>query len=548
MTIEQTLSLVRPCIASLKPYSTARDEYQGPIATCLDANENPYDNGRNRYPSTALKDALRSRISAIKGVPAECVFLGNGSDEAIDLCYRIFCNPGHDNAVIMAPSYGMYTVCADINDIEARMVQINGDFSLPVDRLLAAADGNTRLMWVCSPNNPTGNAYSREDLTRLARSFDGVLVVDEAYIDFSTGPGMLPILEELPNLIVLQTLSKAYGMAGLRVGLAFAHPGIIKLFRQVKYPYNIGTDTLELALKVLDEGRMKEQVDVIVAEREKLSVALKGYGCVKEVFPSDANFLLVKTERPRELYDVLLRAGLIVRDRSGVKGCEGCLRITVGTPEENARLLEVVKAFDAGNEVDAESSGRIGIVTRNTRETLIRVLVDLDGKSPSHVATGLHFFDHMLDQIVHHGGVSLQLDAVGDLAVDEHHTMEDVGIALGSAILKALGDKRGIERYGFVLPMDECDATVVLDLGGRIDFRWDVEFTREFVGDTPTEMFKHFFQSLGAAMQANLHISARGENNHHLAEAVFKAFARTLRAAVYRMPFNYELPSSKGVL
>ena len=193
-------------------------------------------------------------------------------------------------------------------------------------------------------------------------------------------------------------------------------------------------------------------------------------------------------------------------------------------------------------------TSRTATVVRNTRETQITVSVDLDNASPSSIDTGLKFFDHMLDQIAHHGGISLSISAHGDLEVDEHHTMEDVAICLGTALLQALGDKRGIERYGFALPMDECDALVLLDLGGRIDFSWDVTFTREYVGDTPTEMFRHFFQSLCAAMQCNLHIKARGDNNHHLAEAVFKAFARALRAAVYRQPFNYELPSSKGLL
>ncbi|MBO4557093.1 MAG: histidinol-phosphate transaminase [Bacteroidales bacterium] len=340
--------LVRANIAALKPYSTARDEYKGELGVLLDANENPNDNGLNRYPSTALKERLRARVAALKGVAHQRLFLGNGSDEAIDLCYRVFCEPGRDNAVIIAPSYGMYSVCADINNVERRMVQLEPEtFALPVDRLLAAVDSGTKLMFVCSPNNPTANAFPASDIERLAAGFDGILVVDEAYIDFSGRPGALPLLDKYQNIIVLQTLSKAYGMAGLRVGLAMASPYIISLFRQVKYPYNIGTDTIAVALEQLEKGGVASQVAEIIAERDRLSELLPCYRCVQKVWPSDANFLLVRCTDPRGLYDALLAAGVIVRDRSGVKGCEGCLRITVGTPAENKKLLKAIEAYES---------------------------------------------------------------------------------------------------------------------------------------------------------------------------------------------------------
>ena len=336
------LNNVRPNIAALKPYSTARDEYKGSIGIYLDANENPFDNGYNRYPSTALKEQVRSAIAQKKGVNPARLFLGNGSDEAIDLLFRIFCRPGIDNIVSIAPTYGMYSVCAAINDIECREVMLGEDFSLPVEALLSATDMQSKLLFVCSPNNPTANAFPREQLVSLLSRFPGIVVIDEAYIDFSSVPSMVELIDQYPNLIVLQTLSKAYGLAGLRMGLAFAEERIIRLFEQVKYPYNIGTDTLALALRLLATD-ITPQVQTLITERERVAAALTELPYIEKVYPSDANFLLVKTARPRELYDYLIARELIVRDRSRTPGCEGTLRITIGTPEENDRLIEELR-------------------------------------------------------------------------------------------------------------------------------------------------------------------------------------------------------------
>ena len=345
--MKDILSLVRDNIAALEPYSTARDEYRGEPGILLDANENPLaGKGVNRYPGTAAKEALRRRIAGMKGVSPDNVFLGNGSDEAIDLCYRIFCRPGKDNAIAIAPSYGMYGVCAAINDVEYRPVQLGEDFSLPVEGLLAAADERSKLLFICSPNNPTANAFPPEDILKVVDGFDGAVVVDEAYVDFSSKGSLLPLLGSHGNLIILQTLSKAYGLAGLRIGLAFARKDVIDIFRQVKYPYNIGTDTLELAMKLLDTGDVRNDVDILLEEREKLAAFLKGSRCIEKLYPSDANFLLAKTPDPAGLYRYLIGRGIIVRDRSKVPGCEGCLRITVGTPEENEKLKETIKAYE----------------------------------------------------------------------------------------------------------------------------------------------------------------------------------------------------------
>ena len=552
-------SLVRPNIRAMVPYSTARDEFKGVAEVFMDANESPFDNGYNRYPDPS-QARLKRRIAEIKGVDVQNIFVGNGSDEAIDLCFRIFCNPGLDNAIAIAPSYGMYSTCAAVNDVEMREVLLNDDFSLPVERLLDAADDNSKLLFICSPNNPTGNVFPREEIERILQEFDGMVVLDEAYIDFADEPGMLRSLENWPNLIILQTLSKAWGMAGLRAGLAFASNYVMRLFAQVKYPYNINVATLSAVEKLLKAG-VDDRVKLIKEQRAFMERKLSGMECVWRVYPSQANFLLVQVDNAADLYNYLLGEGIIVRDRSRMPLCDNTLRITVGTPQENVRLLRAIAEYDikrygsraegglmAERELLQEYESRSARVIRTTNETSVSVSVDLDNSGTGGISTGLSFLDHMLMQIVHHGGIMLTINASGDLEVDEHHTMEDVAITLGQALSKALGDKRGIERYGFALPMDESEAIVLLDFGGRIDFKWEVTFYGERVGDVPTQMFRHFFQSLCSAMNCNLHISARGENDHHIAEAIFKAFARALKAAVRREPFNYEIPSSKGLL
>ena len=552
-------SLVRPNIRAMVPYSTARDEFKGVAEVFMDANESPFDNGYNRYPDPS-QAKLKRRIAEIKGVDVQNIFVGNGSDEAIDLCFRIFCNPGLDNAIAIAPSYGMYSTCAAVNDVEMREVLLNDDFSLPVERLLDAADNNSKLLFICSPNNPTGNVFPREEIERILQEFDGMVVLDEAYIDFADEPGMLRSLENWPNLIILQTLSKAWGMAGLRAGLAFASNYVMRLFAQVKYPYNINVATLSAVEKLLKAG-VDDRVKLIKEQRAFMEQKLSGMECVWRVYPSQANFLLVQVDNAADLYNYLLGEGIIVRDRSRMPLCDNTLRITIGTPQENVRLLRAIAEYDikrygsraeggplAERELLQEYESRSARVIRTTNETSVSVSVDLDNSGTGGISTGLSFLDHMLMQIVHHGGIMLTINASGDLQVDEHHTMEDVAITLGQALSKALGDKRGIERYGFALPMDESEAIVLLDFGGRIDFKWEVTFYGERVGDVPTQMFRHFFQSLCSAMNCNLHISARGENDHHIAEAIFKAFARALKAAVRREPFNYEIPSSKGLL
>ena len=335
--------LVRPNIAALTPYSTARDEYDGPIGIFLDANESPYENGYNRYPDPHQAE-LKARIGGIKGIPVKNLFLGNGSDEAIDLVFRIFCEPGKDNAVIMAPSYGMYGVAAAINDVEVSSVRLDADFNLDSEALLGACDARSKVIFLCSPNNPSGNAFELNQLLDICDRFPGVVVVDEAYSDFSEKGSLAKEATVRENLIVLQTLSKARAMAGLRIGLAISSEEVIRLMSMVKYPYNLSRAAMEKAFQFLDKS-IDDEVNTIVSERKRLASILPRFPFVQQVFPSDANFILVRVNDANALYDYLLGKGIIVRNRTRVPGCAGCLRLTVGLPAENEALLNALDSY-----------------------------------------------------------------------------------------------------------------------------------------------------------------------------------------------------------
>jgi histidinol-phosphate aminotransferase len=337
--------ILRENIKNLKPYSSARDEYTGKEAVFLDANENPYDNSYNRYPDP-LQVEVKEKISPIKGIEPGKIFLGNGSDESIDLLIRAFCEPRIDNIVSVEPSYGMYKVLADINDVKFITVLLTGDFQLDTKGILKAANKNTKLIFLCSPNNPTANSFNKNDIITILKSFNGIVVVDEAYIDFSKKGSLLSILSEHKNLVVLQTLSKAWGLAGIRLGMAFASNEIINVLNKIKYPYNISSLTLEKAKKQLGDNISKNNwIKRILNSRENLIKELNKLPVVIKVYPSDANFLLVKVDSAKEMYGYLVDKKIIVRDRSNVTLCEGCLRITVGTEDENIMLLDALKDY-----------------------------------------------------------------------------------------------------------------------------------------------------------------------------------------------------------
>jgi len=342
-------NLLRQNIKNLTPYSSARDEYQGEASVFLDANENafgsPLDTAYNRYPDP-MQYRVKMRLSEIKGVPARNIFLGNGSDEAIDILFRSFCNPGVDNVIIVPPTYGMYQVSANINDVEARKVLLTDEYQLDLEGIAEAIDKNTKLIFICSPNNPTGNSINRDDVETLLANFNGIVVVDEAYINFSRQKTFIQELTEYANLVVLQTLSKAWGLAGLRVGMAFASEEIIEVMNRVKPPYNVNEASQQLALEALGNvQQVNDWIKETLEQRDKLVLTLKEFAFVEDIYPSDANFILVKTTDAKGIYNFLVEHGIIIRDRSKVELCEGCLRITIGTPAENQTLIETLQQF-----------------------------------------------------------------------------------------------------------------------------------------------------------------------------------------------------------
>jgi len=335
--------LLRNNIKALKPYSSARDEFSGEAEVFLDANENPFNAPYNRYPDP-LQWTLKEKIAEIKQVAPEKIFLGNGSDEPIDIIFRAFCEPGVDNMVSIDPTYGMYQVAADINNVEVRKVKLNEDFGFSAQKLLDATNIYTKAIFVCSPNNPTANLLDKAEIVKLLTGFDGLVVVDEAYIDFSPESSLLPELDNYENLIILQTFSKAWGMAGIRLGMAFAQPEIIRVFNKVKYPYNINILTQQKALELLENLQEKEEwVKIIVDERARMVKKLFKLPFVQVVYPSDANFILVKMNDARGIYEYLTEQKIIVRDRSKITLCDDCLRITIGSPKENKKLRKALK-------------------------------------------------------------------------------------------------------------------------------------------------------------------------------------------------------------
>jgi len=346
-------NLLRENIKKLTPYSSARDEFKGEASVLLDANENAYgsplETNYNRYPDP-LQLKLKAKISAIKGVPTNNIFIGNGSDEAIDLLFRAFCRPGIDNVLIVPPTYGMYEVSANINDVAIKKVNLTADFQLDLNAMAEAVDAHTKLIFICSPNNPTGNSISRIDIETIINNFDGLVIIDEAYINFARQKSFTQELAEYNNVVVLQTLSKAWGLAGLRIGMAFASEEIIHIFNKIKPPYNINQASQQLALEALEgiDG-INAWIKETVHEREQLRAALLDLPFVLRVYPSDANFILVQVTEPKNIYQYLVHLGIIIRDRSSVVHCEGCLRVTIGTPTENRQLLQALMNYGSKN-------------------------------------------------------------------------------------------------------------------------------------------------------------------------------------------------------
>ena len=595
---------VRPNIQDLTSYTSARDQYGqdqgilldanelglGPAIPSTDAGQLVSTNTLHRYPDPYQRE-LRTAIAKLRGVHADQVFTGNGSDEAIDLIIRLFCEPAKHRILCTPPTYGMYKVSARIHDIAVDQAPLNPDFSLHPKAIIDAISPETRVLFLCSPNNPTGTIANESDLRYLCEHAGCLVVIDEAYIDFSQAESMAKSLEEFPNLIVLQTLSKSFGLAGIRLGIALASKDIIAYFDKIKAPYNINSLSAEVALSAMQQPEiMRVKVQEILLERTYVTERLELLKQILNsepislgaIFPSQANFVLFQIDQALRIQQALAEQKVIVRYRGNELHCENSLRLSIGSREENNSFFEALinvlgyqgpayknmikelnlqpkdSALDQENNAqnsksvqatNQAQSPRKATVCRHTSETKIDITLNLDGTGVHHIKTGLRFFDHMLEQIARHGLIDLDIQCQGDLHIDEHHTIEDVGIALGQALSQAYGDKRGIDRYGFVLPMDEARATVALDLSGRPYLVFNASFDRVYVGDIPTDMIEHFFYSLATHMQATLHIDVLGANDHHKVEACFKGLARALKQAIEHNPrISGQVPSSKGSL
>ena len=546
----------RPEILAMAGYASARSLVEADSATIyLDANECPYEafvgaSGLARYPAQQ-PPKLVAALCQWLDVSSRNLMIGRGADEAIDCLLRAFCVPSQDNVIICPPTFAMYAQSAMLQGVVARKVPLDEAFGLDVDGIIAAADDNTKMVFVCSPNNPTANVMDGEAIARLCAAFDGkaLIVVDETYIEYAIASGaaasMSGKLEDFANLVLLRTLSKSHAAAGLRCGVAVARSDVTALLQKVLAPYPVPQPVVQAALAIMapaNQERLAAKRNEIVARRDTFAAAIKDMAGVTAILPSDANFLLVQVADADDLCAKATAAGIILRNQSHQPGLGQAVRISIGSDEDMEKLVAVMGGVD----VPAPVAQRTESVVRKTSETAISVHVNLDQAQPVHINTGVGFYDHMLDQIAKHAGFSLVLECEGDLHIDPHHTIEDSAIALGQALRGALGNKRGIGRYGFCLPMDEALVNVALDLSGRFYLDFKAEFPESFVGDLPTDMIHHIFYSLAEHMQANLHIAVTGENTHHMVEACFKGFGRALRQSIRRE--GDEMPSTKGIL
>ena len=542
----------RPEILAMGGYVSARSIEKATTGTIfLDANEcafEPFVGAHNlsRYPEqqpVALQDAICRWLD----VSSRHITITRGADEAIDCLVRAFCVPGRDNIVICPPTFAMYAQSATLQNAEVREARLDNKFDLDVKLIKQTTDKNTKIIFVCSPNNPTANLMTRARILQLCADYadTALIVVDETYVEFADSESVVPCLDAHANLVVLRTLSKSHAAAGLRCGVAVARSDVTGLLQKVLAPYPLAQPVVDAALTILSapsQAVLAAKRRDIVARREEVAAALAACPDIVELLPSDANYLLVRVKDAADLCNKCRKSGIILRNQSHQPGLENSVRVSIGSHEDMQAFIAVVR----GETPEPRTDQRVGTVIRKTNETAISVRVNLDAVAPVRIRTGIGFYDHMLDQIAKHGGFSLEIECDGDLHIDAHHSVEDCAIALGQAIRQALGDKRGIGRYGFFLPMDESQVKVALDFGGRFYLDFKADFPESHVGDLPTDMVPHVFYSLAENMQANLHIAVTGENTHHMVEACFKGFGRALRQAIRRD--GDEMPSTKGSL
>ncbi len=542
----------RPEILAMGGYVSARSIEKSNRGTIfLDANEcafEPFIGAHNlsRYPEqqpTALQEAICRWLDVSK----RHITITRGADEAIDCLVRAFCVPGQDNIVICPPTFAMYAQSATLQNAEVRQAKLDRKFDLDVNLINQITDNNTKIIFVCSPNNPTANLMNRARILQLCTDYaeTALVVVDETYVEFADSDTLIPCLDAHANLVILRTLSKSHAAAGLRCGVAVARSDVTGLLQKVLAPYPLAQPVVDAALIILSaksQSVLAAKRRDIVARRDQVATTLAECPDIVEVLPSDANYLLVRVKDAADLCEKCRASGIILRNQSHQSGLENSVRVSIGSAED----MQVFLALVRGETISACTDQRVETVIRKTNETAISVRVNLDATAPVRINTGIGFYDHMLDQIAKHGGFSLEIECDGDLHIDPHHSVEDCAIALGQAIRLALGDKRGIGRYGFFLPMDESQVKVALDFGGRFYLDFKADFPESHVGDLPTDMVPHVFYSLAENMQANLHIAVTGENTHHMVEACFKGFGRALRQAI-RCEGD-EMPSTKGSL
>lgn len=549
--------LIRPDLLELKAYTSARVEAGGfEPAIALDANESPWPpfgslaaaSHSNRYPDPQPATLL-GRMAALYGIHTDKMLLCRGSDEGIDLLLRLFGRAGQDEIMVCPPTFGMYKVYASIQGLRTKYVPLTPvEYQLDISAILAALTPATKLIFIPSPNAPMGHKMHPADILALCQATVGksLIVLDEAYVEFSDmTEGGLGALDAHDNLVILRTLSKAHALAGERIGAVIAMPALISELKKVQAPYPLTQSGVRVATEALSpigliEGREKRAI--LKAERERLRALLPQSKQVLKIFPSETNFLLVEVRDAAQFMATMRKYGILPRDRSS--DIPNTIRLSVGTREENNAVLNALEiTIPAQNQLKPP---RIFSTRRATKETQIEVTVNLDAPNFLEISTGIGFFDHMLSQIATHGGFGLGLTCKGDLVIDQHHTIEDCALALGTCLREALGDKRGIGRFGFSAPLDEALAEAVIDLSGRPHASYEANFPVKEAGEMSVEMVPHFFISLASTLAAAIHIKVKGENTHHMIEASFKAAGRALRQAFKREGDN--LPSTKGML